>query len=272
VELDITALTSATSQADMEALIRQLPVDCTRKLDEIENMNNINKAAKESLSKDIVHVAIGILLARFQQALVHTSNGGRFFPGKVDLPGNPGRRAFEGFIEIEDLSLAYEMLVVGKRRIPSTNPKWRVSKIKEELALKPYYYPHDIDETGGATGRATRDGEGLEVSEREGPREPDDDQTRPSTTSTPSQSVVSALLPESHVGSVEPDVPTSTRGVADQKHEEISSDGETDARLERTDGYLRKLESDRTQVEERKFETIQKQKDNERELSYAKQK
>jgi DNA repair exonuclease SbcCD ATPase subunit len=89
---------------------------------------------------------MGIQLARFQQVLLHTSNGQRFFPGKAGLPGNPGCKVFEGAIEIEDLSRAVELFAYAKIRTEyKRNAEGeRLNKAKDVLAEKPYFYPPSV--------------------------------------------------------------------------------------------------------------------------------
>jgi len=85
---------------------------------------------------------MAIQLARFQQALFHTCDGHRFFPGKADLAISPDCRVFEDFIEIEDLSRAYELFTYRKHQYSFTHET--LSSPKDGLAQKPYFYPLNL--------------------------------------------------------------------------------------------------------------------------------
>jgi hypothetical protein len=259
VELAINALTSATDQASMVALIKKLPTAFGQTARAIENNQCFVKTTRENRKGELSYVARGIQLARFQQALLHTSNGQRFFPGKADIAGNPGRRVFEGFIEIEDLACALELFVARKKKSTLTS----ASPVQEKLAQRPYYYPHDITAAYEAAALAAGNGGGLVLSGREEMGEPVDDETLTSTTSTPSRSVAPELRAEDRAEPIETGVLAGGG---------TTSDGEADAQLEQTDEDLRKLVTDKNQLEEKRIETTQKQKDSEVELSCAKQK
>jgi hypothetical protein len=266
VELAINDLTSTTDQAGMVTLIGKLPLMLSETPRAVDLDKSLGKKAKEHARKDISYVARGIQLARFQQALLHTSNGNRFFPGKADIAGNPGRRLFEDFIEIEDLSRALEVFVMRKNR------NITVSRVKGELAQKPYYYPHTMQVASEATNLTAGDGNDLKLPEREGTGELVDDQTPAMTAmpSTPLRSVDPVAHFGSRVESVEPS--THVDGGNHQTPADVESDEETVESLKQTDEDLRKLESDKTQLETRKLEAMQKQKDSESKISQAKQK
>jgi hypothetical protein len=266
VELAINDLTSATDQASMMALLKKLPTALGQTAQAIENNQCFFKITRENKKGELSYVARGIQLARFQQALLHTSNGQRFFPGKSDIAGNPGRRVFEGFIEIEDLACALELFVARKKKSTLTS----ASPVQEKLAQRPYYYPHDITAACEAAALAAGNGGGLVLSGREETGEPVDHETRTSTTSTPSRSVAPELRAEDRAEPIETGVLTG--GGTKRTYQETTSDGEADAQLEQTDENLRKLVTDKNRLEEKRIEMMQKQKDSENELSCAKQK
>jgi hypothetical protein len=107
----------------MVALLKELPAQLSSKLRAIDRSRRLGKREKDADRRDIGYVARGIQLARFQQALTHTANGKMFFPGKADIAGNPGRRVFEDFVEIEDLSRAFELFTQQKCRFPKKGGK-----------------------------------------------------------------------------------------------------------------------------------------------------
>lgn len=109
-------LESITDQAGMQTLISKLPGLCSTAQSAIDDAEGLTKTMKNAWKKKLSYVAMGIQLAHFQQVLLHTSNGQRFFPGKADLAGNPCCKVFEGAIEIEDLSRAVELFAYAKIR------------------------------------------------------------------------------------------------------------------------------------------------------------
>jgi hypothetical protein len=130
VELDIDKLVSATTRVGMENLINVLPTRLMGKLQAIDDNELLSQSAKVKGIREICYVARGIQLARFQQALMETSDGKSFFTGKAHIPGNPGRRVFEDFVEIEDLSRALELFVIQRTELlpwPMSMECWRRS-------------------------------------------------------------------------------------------------------------------------------------------------
>jgi hypothetical protein len=260
VELDVDDLTAANDQAGMVALIKKLPAELSDKVRAVDDNESLDAVGKEMGKKPIGYVARAIQLARFQQALVHTSNGKRFFPGKADIFGNPGRRVFEDFIEIEDLSRTLELFCIQKNRYVKTT-----NRSSKQLAQKPYYYPNTITATEGAVGLPARIGDGS-PSHRRGETGPlPDDQTLRSWITTATTPTLPRFLdPEedsaSRAESVEPDIP-----VDGEEHADVDSDEEFGE-------DWRKLASDKTQLDARKTEAVRKQKDNNFDLWFAEEK
>lgn len=116
IEISVEDLESVTDLAGMQALVSKLPDLCSRAQSSVDDAEGLSKTMKRARKKEISYVSKGIQLARFQQVLLHTSNGQRFPPSKADLPGNPGCRGFEGAIEIDNLSRAVELFAHAKIR------------------------------------------------------------------------------------------------------------------------------------------------------------
>jgi hypothetical protein len=130
----------------MEALISRLPDQCSQAQIAVQSDEGIRDKKKKDRKQEIGIVAMAIQLARFQQALLHTCDGQRFFPGKLGLAGHSGFKVFEDFIEIEDLSRAVELFVFAKTRTVFRCNAGSQRKVepKDNLAQKPYYYPPSI--------------------------------------------------------------------------------------------------------------------------------
>ncbi|KAM0710769.1 hypothetical protein Q7P35_001507 [Cladosporium inversicolor] len=146
VSLDINELDAITDQTGMETLIRKLPDQCSQAQIAIQSDKSIHHKERKDRKREIGIVAIAIQLARFQQVLLHTCNGQRFFPGKAGLADHPGFKVFEDAIEIEDLSRAVEIFVFAKiRTVSRVNAvSQRKMEPKDNLAQKPYYYSPTI--------------------------------------------------------------------------------------------------------------------------------
>jgi len=146
LEISVGDMDSITDQAGMQTLISNLPDLCSTAQSAVEDSEGLTKTVKNARKKAISYVAMGIQLALFQQMLLHTSNGQRFFPGKADLAGNPGCRIFEGAIEIEDLSRAVELFAYAKIRTEyKRNAEGeRLNKAKDVLAEKPCFYSPSV--------------------------------------------------------------------------------------------------------------------------------
>lgn len=142
VELSAHDLTSVTDQTGMEALISQLPGCCSEHQSTFDNDVTSARVVRGQTKEDTMYIAMAIQLARFQQALCHTCDGHRFFPGKADLAVSPGCRVFEDLIDIEDLSRAYELFTYRKHQHSFTHET--LSSPKDGLAQKPYFYPLNL--------------------------------------------------------------------------------------------------------------------------------
>ena len=146
VELTDDDLTSTIDQAGMETLLSQLPAHYIAEPNMVGDRESLTRVPKRRIKDDISYFAMAIQLARLQQALLHTCDGQRFFPGKADLGINPGCRVFEELIEIEDLSRAYELFTYQKHS-DSYKPKTEGGEFwnsKDVLAQKPYFYPLNL--------------------------------------------------------------------------------------------------------------------------------
>lgn len=146
VDLDIDEVNAITDQISMETLISKLPDQCSQGQIAVQNNEGIHNKEKKDRKKEIGIVAMAIQLARFQQVLLHTCDGQRFFPGKSGIADHPGFRVFEESIEIEDLSRAVELFVFAKTRtiFRCNAGSQRKVELKDSLAQKPYYYPPGI--------------------------------------------------------------------------------------------------------------------------------
>lgn len=151
----------------MQKLISKVPDLCSKAQRAIDDVEGLTKTMKNARKKEVSYLAMGIQLARFQQVLVHTSNGQRFFPCKAGLAGNPGCRVFEGSIEIEDLSRAVELFAFAKIRTEyKRNAEGeRLNRAKDVLAEKPYYYPPTIFANQNAVKAATSSSDGPAAAE-----------------------------------------------------------------------------------------------------------
>lgn len=160
VDLDIDEINTITDQSGMEALISRLPDQCSQAQIAVQSDEGIRDKKKKDRKKEIGIVAMAIQLARFQQVLLHTCDGQRFFPGKSGLADHFGFRVFEDSIEIEDLSRAVELFLFAKTRTVFRCNAGSQRKVepKDNLAQKPYYYPpsifadHDAAKAAAASG------------------------------------------------------------------------------------------------------------------------
>ncbi|GAB7326990.1 hypothetical protein MBLNU13_g10939t2 [Cladosporium sp. NU13] len=158
IEISVGDLEPITDQTGIQAFISKLPDFCSRAQGAVDDAEGLTKTMKNARKKEISYVAMGIQLARFQQVLLYTSNGQRFFSGKAGLAGNPGCKVFEGAIEIEDLSRAVELFAFAKIRTEyKRNAEGeRLNKAKDVLAEKPYFYsPSVITDRDAAKAAAT---------------------------------------------------------------------------------------------------------------------
>lgn len=144
--MNIDEINAVTDQSGMEALISRLPDQCSQAQIAVQSEEGIRDKKKKDRKQELGIVAMAIQLARFQQALLHTCDGRRFFPGKSGLAGHSGFRVFADFIEIEDLSRAVELFVFAKTRTVFRCNAGSQRKVepKDNLAQKPYYYPPSI--------------------------------------------------------------------------------------------------------------------------------
>jgi len=273
IEISMGTLESVADQAGMQALISKLPDLCSRAQSSVDGAEGLSKTMKNARKKEISYVAMGIQLARFQQVLLHTSNGQRFFPGKADLAGNPGCRIFEGAIEIEDLSRAFELFAYAKIRTEyKRNAEGeRLNKAKDVLAEKPYFYPPSVIADRDAAQAATASGDWLKA--------PVNHAQMMQTINTTENKTPDAT-PDSHpmvpasCSAFEPD--GSTHGVSTlsgigqiRKHSARSHEptGKPEVAFE----DLRMLWKDQARIEESKAKVKQKQKDIKKKVSNVKQ-
>jgi hypothetical protein len=82
VELAPGDLASVTTQAGMEMFISRLPDSCSTEQDTVDDNEAWAQFVTGDRKQDVPYIAMAIQLARFQQALLHTCNGQRFFRAK----------------------------------------------------------------------------------------------------------------------------------------------------------------------------------------------
>jgi len=270
VEIPIGVLESITDQSDMEILISELPGLCGRAQRDVDDTEGMTKTQKNARKKEISYVAMGIQLTRFQQVLLHTSNGQRFFPGKANLAGNPGCRVFEGFIEIEDLSRAVELFASAKIRTQyKRNAEGeRLNKARDVLAEKPYFYSPSVIADRDAAKAAAGGGYGSAAPVLR-------DQTIEANGSEIQHAASGSLslVPESHSGTA---VNNSDRGTSrcsniQQERQRVTRSNDSSRKPEVPYEDLRILWKDQARIEEGKAKAKQKQIDIKKKVSDIKQ-
>jgi hypothetical protein len=270
VDIPPDGLQRITDQKDMETFISELPDLCGRAQKDVDDTKGMTKTQKNARKKEISYVAMGIQLARFQQVLLHTSNGQRFFPGKADLVGNPGCRVFEGFIEIEDLSRAVELFASAKIRTQyKRNAEGeRLNKARDVLAEKPYFYSPSVIADRNAAKAAAGGGDGSAAPVLR-------HQTIEATGSEIQHAISESLsvVPESYSGTV---VNNSDRGTSrcsdiKQERQRVTRSNDSSGKPEVAYEDLRILWKDQARIEEGKAKAKQKQIDIKKKVSIIKQ-
>lgn len=276
IEITVEDLESATDQAGMQTLISKLPDLCGKAQSSFDDAEGLSKTMKNARKKEISYVAMGIQLARFQQMLLHTSNGQRFFPGKAGLPGNggnPGCKVFEGAIEIEDLSRAVELFAYAKIRTEyKRNAEGeRLNKAKDVLAEKPYFYPPSvIADRDAAQAAATCGNWPAAPVHHAQPVQKIDTTEKETLDATPDSHT---MVPSSRSGIEAED---SVNGVSilsgiGQIRKQSARSHEPTGKPEVAFEDLRMLWKDQARIEESKAKVKQKQKDIKKKVSNVKQ-
>lgn len=271
--MDINELDAITGQSGMETLISKIPDHCSQAQVAIESDKDLRNNERKARVRHISIVAMAIQLAHFQQVLLHTCDGKRFFPGKSGPADHPGFRVFEDTIEIEDLSRAVELFVFAKTRTVFRVNAGSQRKVepKDNLAQNPYYYPPTIFADQAAVKNAAASGDGPAALEL---RDQTNQTIRTAESETPDAvSVPHAWLPTSLSGI---EARGSTHGVPSLSdispvHKHCARSNKTTEKHQVLDDDSPTFWSGQARIEANKAKVKQKQTDIKKKVSNIKQ-